>query len=60
MGGTKRLYWLIPRTTLILAVVQKNGAPVWLIRAAVCDKNVLEWLAEKGIKPPAVDSFVWS
>jgi hypothetical protein len=39
-------------------VVQKNGAPVWLVRAARCDKNVVQWLADKGIKPPAVDSDV--
>ena len=60
MGGMECLCWFILALRSILAVVQKNGAPVWLIRAAVCDKNVLEWLADKGIKPAAVDSFVWS
>jgi hypothetical protein len=40
-------------------VEQENGAPVWLIEATNCEKHVLQWLADKGIKPPAVDSFVW-
>ncbi len=44
---------------LILMIVQKNGAPVWLARVAFCDRNVLQWLVAKGIKPPAVDSYVW-
>jgi hypothetical protein len=42
----------------IRMVVQRNGAPVWLVSAALCDKNVLQWLAAKGIKPPVVDSYV--
>ncbi len=40
-------------------VVQKNGAPVWLVLAAWCNTNVVQWLADEKIKPPAVDSYVW-
>ncbi len=40
-------------------VVQRNGAPVWLYRVADCEKHLLKWLVDKGIKLPAVDAFVW-
>jgi hypothetical protein len=43
---------------LALIAVKKNGAPVWLVRAAQCEKNVLQWLVDKKIEPPAVDSIV--
>jgi hypothetical protein len=50
---------LIAEIALIYVVVQRNGAPVWLIRAAWCENNVLQWLARNGILPPAVNSVVW-
>ncbi len=50
---------LFAESALIWMIVQENGAPVWLAWAAVCDKNVMQWLADKRIKPPAVDSWVW-
>ena len=31
---------------------------MWLYWAAECNENVVQWLASKGIKPPAVDSVV--
>ncbi len=51
--------WFFAEFALIWMCVQRNGAPVWLIRAAWCENNVLQWLARKGILPPAVDSVVW-
>jgi hypothetical protein len=54
-----RVLVLFVEFALIQVVVQRNGAPVWLIRAAQSQKNVLQWLVDKGIKPPALDSFVW-
>ncbi len=50
---------MFAKLVLISVVVQRNGAPVWLELAAFCDKNVLQWFVDKGIKPPAVDSYVW-
>ncbi len=50
---------LFAEFALIRMSAQRNGAPVWLICAAVCEKNVLYWLDGNDIKPPAVDSFVW-
>ncbi len=50
---------LFAEFALILMSVQITGAPVWLVRAAACNKNVLQWLVDKGIKPPVVDSIVW-
>jgi hypothetical protein len=35
-----------------------NGAPVWHVRAAECDEYLLQWLAGKGIKLPALDAYV--
>ncbi len=49
---------LFAESALIRVIVQRNGAPVWLFRAARCDKNVLQWLVDKDIKPHAVDSWV--
>ncbi len=49
---------LLPEYALIWMVVQKNGAPAWIVRAADCEKNVLQWLSDKGIKSTAVDSYV--
>ncbi len=46
---------LFAEFTLARMVAQRNGAPVWLGRAAICDKNVVQWLADKVMKPPAVD-----
>ncbi len=50
---------LFAEFALIRVIVQRNGAPVWLGWAAECNKHVLQWLDDKGIKPPAVDSSVW-
>jgi hypothetical protein len=49
---------LFAEFALIRVSVQGNGAPVWLIQAAFCNKNVLQWLADKRIRPPALDSWV--
>jgi hypothetical protein len=54
-----RVLGLFAGFALTSMVVQRNGAPVWLIQAADCVENVLQWLVDKGIKPPAVNSFVW-
>ncbi len=48
----------IRRTHADLLILQKNGAPVWLNSASLCDKNVLQWLTDTGIKPPALNSIV--
>ena len=53
-----RFVGLFAKLVLTSVVVQRNGAPVWLDQAAGCDKHVLQWLADKEIKPPALDSFV--
>ncbi len=53
-----RFVGLFAEFALTWMVAQRNGAPVWLGRAAVCDKNVLQWFVDNGIKPPAVDSWV--
>ncbi len=58
MGGMKCVVGLFAEFALIWMVVQENGAPVWLFCAAFCEKNVLQWLVDKGIKPPSVDSYV--
>ena len=49
---------LFAGVALTTIVEQKNGAPVWLSRAAACDKNLLDWLDAKGIQPPTVDAIV--
>jgi hypothetical protein len=49
---------LFSKFSVMLLVLQINGAPVWLCSAAMCEKNVLQWLAHNAIKPPAVDSWV--
>ncbi len=49
---------LFAEFALIRIIVKKNGAPVWLIRAANCEENVLQWLVDNGITSTAVDSFV--
>jgi hypothetical protein len=51
-------FGLFTEFALIRVSVQRNGAPVWLGRAADCEKNVVQWLADKGFKTPAVDSYV--
>jgi hypothetical protein len=59
MEGMKCICWFIRGIHIDSMVVQGNGAPVWLVQAAFCEESVLQWLADKGIKPPAVDSYVW-
>jgi hypothetical protein len=54
----KCVRWLFSECALIQVIVQRNGAPVWLYQAAVCDEKMLQWLVDKGIKPPVVDSWV--
>jgi hypothetical protein len=49
---------VVPEFTLTWIAAQENLAPVWLLCAADCEKNVLQWLADKGIKSPALDSYV--
>jgi hypothetical protein len=51
-------WWFVHGARIDFILVQRNGAPVWLYRAAWYGKNVVQWLADKGIKPPAVDAIV--